>query len=107
MEAFVPNPAHFVNGQGIRVREITATSVSLQFSLHSATEQVVESQHVVLGPEGIRLFPHVIRYADPEEIDAMAAHAGLRLRERWAGWHAQQFSADAGRHISFYDLASA
>jgi hypothetical protein len=79
IEAFVPDPDYFADGQEVRVREITADSVSLQVSLHDATRQTVASQHVVIRQDGIQLHPHEIRYAWPHQIDDMANAAGLYL----------------------------
>jgi SAM-dependent methyltransferase len=105
MEAFVPDPDYFSHGQEVRVREIAADSVSLQVSMHDANRQIVTSQHVVIREDGIRLHPHEIRYAWPSEIDAMASCAGLRLRERWAGWRHQPFDHTASDHVSVYEAA--
>jgi SAM-dependent methyltransferase len=105
VEAFVPDPHYFPGGQEIRVREITADSVSLQVSLHDASRQTVASQHVVIREDRIQLHPHEIRYAWPQEIDDMASAAGLRLKERWAGWRRQPFDAEAREHVSVYEVA--
>jgi SAM-dependent methyltransferase len=105
IEAFVPDPAYFADGQEVRVREITADSVSLQVSLHDATRQTVASQHVVIRQDGIQLHPHEIRYAWPHEIDDMANAAGLHLRDRWAGWSGQRFDEGAREHVSVYEVA--
>ena len=89
------------------MREITADSVSLQVSLHDSSRQTVASQHVVIRQDGVRLHPHEIRYAWPSEIDAMASSAGLRLKERWAGWHRQPFDHTAIEHVSVYEAEDA
>lgn len=51
---------------------------------------------------GVRLFPVSLRYAWPAELDLMARLAGLRLRERWGGWHKERFGPDSGGHVSVY-----
>jgi len=107
IEVFVPTPDYFTNGQAVRVREITADSVSLQVSLHDPSRQTVASQHVVIRRDSVRLHPHEIRYAWPSEIDAMADSAGLRLKERWAGWRHQPFDQAAREHVSVYEAADA
>ncbi len=107
IEAFVPAPDHFAYGQEVRVREITAESVSLQVSLHDPIRQTVASQHVVIRQDGVRLHPHEIRYAWPSEIDAMANSAGLRLKDRWAGWRHQPFDQAAREHVSVYEAVNA
>ncbi|MGH2942034.1 MAG: class I SAM-dependent methyltransferase [Solirubrobacteraceae bacterium] len=106
IEAFVPLPDYFTDGQEVRVREITADSVSLQVSLHDPSRQTVASQHIVIRRNSVRLHPHEIRYAWPSEIDAMADSAGLRLKERWAGWRHQPFDQAAREHVSIYEAAN-
>jgi hypothetical protein len=60
---------------------------------------------VRLSNTGVRLFPVRIRYAWPSELDLMATMAGLRLRERWAGWGKHPFGAGSPAHVSVYELA--
>lgn len=106
LEAFVPNPARFPSDQELRIRGITADSVSLQVSRHHRETQRIESQHVGITRNGITLHPHVIRYAWLHEIDGWARDAGLHLQERWAGWAGEPFSDSSTDHISVYGLAS-
>jgi SAM-dependent methyltransferase len=42
------------------------------------------------------------RYTWPAELDLMARLAGMRLRERWAGWDRSPFTADSGQHVSVW-----
>ena len=55
----------------------------------------ITGQHVQITEAGIRLRPWMLRYLSPEELDAMAAEAGLRLVERHAGWRAEPFTGDS------------
>jgi len=57
---------------------------------------------VVLSGAGVRLCPIVTRYAWPSELDLMARIAGLRLKERWAGWNREPFIAASSTHVSVY-----
>lgn len=52
--------------------------------------------------DGVRLYPVVARYAWPSELDLMARIAGLRLKERWAGWNREPFNSASSRHVSVY-----
>jgi hypothetical protein len=36
------------------------------------------------------------------ELDLMARIAGLRLKDRWAGWNREPFTATSGSHLSVY-----
>jgi hypothetical protein len=61
---------------------------------------------VLIGKNGIDVYPLKIRYAFPAELDLMARLAGMRLQARWAGWNRQPFKADSELHVSVYELAS-
>jgi SAM-dependent methyltransferase len=98
----LPHPDHARAGQKSEIIELTADSVTLQFSLHNAAEQTLEYQRVVLGASGVVLHPWVLRYALPDELDEMAAQSGLRLRTRWADWDGEPFTQKSRRHISVY-----
>ncbi len=43
------------------------------------------------------------RYVWPSELDLMARIAGLRLRERCAGWQLEPFTAESRSHVSIYE----
>ena len=42
------------------------------------------------------------RYVWPSELDLMARMAGLRLRERWAGWAGEPFTSESEKHVSVW-----
>jgi SAM-dependent methyltransferase len=42
------------------------------------------------------------RYVWPAELDLMAQIAGLRLRERWAGWSREPFTSESRSHVSVW-----
>lgn len=105
LEVFVPDLCRFEDGQALRAVHVGDDVVRLDVTQHSRVEQQVRSQHVHLSEEGIRLYPVVLRYAWPSELDLMARLAGLELRHRWASWDKGAFSADSSRHISVYERA--
>ncbi|HET7573153.1 MAG TPA: class I SAM-dependent methyltransferase [Gaiellaceae bacterium] len=43
------------------------------------------------------------RAVSPAELDLMARFAGLQLRERWAGWSREPFTAESGSHVSVWE----
>jgi hypothetical protein len=69
---------------------------------HDPVTQRLYECHVALTAAGVRLNPIVTRYAWPSELDLMARIAGLRLRDRWAGWHREPFTAASRAHVSVY-----
>ena len=43
------------------------------------------------------------RYVWPSELDLMAELAGMRLRDRWGGWHGEPFTSESRRHVSIWE----
>ena len=103
LEAFVPDLTRFSHGQATHTSQIDSWHVRLDASRHDPIGQRVTTQHVVIGADGVRLYPAQIRYAWPSELDLMARLAGLRLRERWSSWQREPFTAASTRHISVYE----
>lgn len=105
VEAFVPDPTLYQNGQTIRASNVTAGEVNLHAARHDPVEQVVFGQQILINAEGVRLYPVKLRYAWPAELDLMARLAGLRLRVRWGGWRREPFNARSEKHVSVYERA--
>jgi SAM-dependent methyltransferase len=102
MEAFMPDPSRFERGQRVGVVDVDVDEVVLEASMHDPVEQRTRSQRVVMTPAGIRLYPVVIRYAFPSELDLMARLAGLRLLERWGDWDRTPLDASSAKHVSVW-----
>ena len=105
IEAFVPDLTRFTHGQRVGATAVGPDAVHLETSLHDPVAQRVRSQQVVITEQGVRLYPVEVRYAWPSELDLMARLAGLRLRDRWAGWSREAFDASSGTHVSVYERA--
>ncbi len=103
IEAFVPDTGRFDRGQRISTTNLGPDLIDLEASRHDPIAQRVESQHAIFRSSGIELYPVVIRYAYPPELDLMARLTGLRLRERWANWTKDAFTSDSAFHISVYE----
>jgi SAM-dependent methyltransferase len=100
VEAFVPDER---DGEAVDIRTMTADRVVLSISRHRAADQVAEGQFVELTEtHGVRLRPWAIRYASPQELDAMAAAADLTLAARWEDVARAPFTDDSVRHVSVY-----
>jgi SAM-dependent methyltransferase len=102
IEVFVPDPSRFVRDQHLEVRHVGVDSAVLSANRHDAATQRVDSLLVRLADEGVRTWPVRIRYAYPDELDLMAAEAGLRLEHRWGGWGGAPFDDDSVKHVSVY-----
>ncbi len=106
IEAFVPDPSRFDRGQRVSAIEVNTDEVRLEVTKHDPVAQQTVSQHVMIREDGVRLIPVRIRYAHVAELDLMARVAGLRLRERWAGWDREPFSISSQNHVSVYEPAA-
>jgi hypothetical protein len=102
VEAFVPEPEKYEGRVG--ASRIESDRVQIDVAQVDRAEQRSRSQHIVLTPQGAKLYPVSIRWAYPSELDLMARIAGLRLRERWSTWDEQPFTKTSGKHISVYEL---
>jgi SAM-dependent methyltransferase len=105
VEAFVPDVARFEAHQTVRVEDVKLDRARLEVSRHNPVLQTVDSHHVDLSGGSIELYPVSLRYAYPPELDLMARLAGMRLRERWGGWHKEPFGSHSTSHVSVYEKA--
>ena len=104
MQAFVPDTSRFdSHQQRVSVETVGVDEVTLETSSHDPVAQRTDSHHVVIREDGIRMYPVRIRYAYVSELDLMARLAGLRLKERWAGWGREPFPSPTWTHVSVWD----
>jgi Methyltransferase domain len=104
MQAFVPDASRFDHdGQRVSVEWMNLDEVSLEASTHDPFAQRTESAQIVIRDGSVRMHPVRIRYAYPSELDLMARLAGLRLRERWAGWDRQPYPSGNWMHVSVWE----
>ena len=52
--------------------------------------------------EPVRLRPWSVRWSTPEQLDAMAAAAGLEREHRWSDWEGGAFGPESPRHVSVW-----
>jgi SAM-dependent methyltransferase len=103
VEAYVPSFLYRLRGdQHVDAEAILFDQVRLDVLRHDAATQTIEESHVTLSAAGVRLDPVVQRYAWPSELDLMAHMAGLRLKQRWAGWNREPYSSTSTSHVSVY-----
>jgi SAM-dependent methyltransferase len=106
VEAFVPDSTRFTRHQTTGTDFLGADHLHLEASRHDPVTQTVDTQHVVLRQgQPVEMYPVSIRYSYPGEIDLMARLAGLRLRNRWGGWHREPFTSESNFHVSLYERA--
>lgn len=103
VEAFVPDFARLLAGQVTQTKRVEVDRVFLETTRYDTVAQRAYSHNIVMSEGGAKLYPVEIRYSWPPEMDLMARLAGLRLRERWGGWHREPFTAASTGHVSVYE----
>lgn len=104
VEAFVPSYLHRLrDNQYVDAEHLAVGAVTLDVGQHDPVAQILNESHVVLSAAGTQVVPIVTRYAWPSELDLMARIAGLRLRERWAGWNREPFTGSSRNCVSVYE----
>jgi len=102
VEAFIPAPLE-VNERRLAVREVSAESVVLIATDATAETGQVTGQHIELRDgQPVKLRPWKIRVCTPQQIDALAAAAGLELQQRHADWDGAEFDPQGTAHVSVY-----
>jgi SAM-dependent methyltransferase len=105
VEAFVPPAPDDAVGDAIGAvepRHIGVDEVVLTVSRLDPATHTITGQHVQITEAGIRLRPWMLRYLSPDELDALAGEAGLRLVARHAGWRDEPFTAESSHQVSAY-----
>lgn len=69
---------------------------------YDVASQGLISHHFELVGDRIEKSSGPFRYVWPSELDLMAEMAGMRLRERWAGWRREPFTSDSEQHVSVW-----
>ncbi len=103
VEAYVPDPADFDRDeQQVQVRSVTEDSVSVRVHRYDRTAQTFLRQTITFTNGTVALQPFGMHYRWPEQIDELAAAAGLSLEARYATWHRAPFDDTSRQHISVY-----
>jgi len=77
-------------------------NLRLDAARHDPVKQLLEETHMIRSSKGLHPNRIVTRYAWPSELDLMARIAGLRLKERWAGWSREPFTSTSSNCVSVY-----
>ena len=103
VEAFVPGSGMTEGGDRLELGRLDADVVVLRASRADPATGVVSGAHVELRDGApVRVRPWRLQVRSPEELDALAAAAGLALAERFGGWSGEPFDEDADVHVSVY-----
>ena len=101
VEVLVPALRRLPPGDTVRPFAVTPGHVGFD-EYEVATQHVVSHHYWIRGAE-LETFTAPFRYVWPAELDLMARLAGLCLRERWADWSRQPFTAESASHVSVWE----
>jgi hypothetical protein len=73
------------------------------FDEYDVATQWMASHHFRVVDGKLERFSVPFRYVWPSELDLMAEMAGMRLRERWAGWRREPFTSESEKHVSVWE----
>jgi SAM-dependent methyltransferase len=102
IEVGVPGLRQLPAGETFHVFDVSDAHVGIDE--YDVVRQGLVSHHLQRTPDGtFRRSSGPFRYVWPSELDLMARIAGLRLRERWAGWKREPFTSESRSHVSVWE----
>ncbi|QDY78158.1 class I SAM-dependent methyltransferase [Streptomyces qinzhouensis] len=99
-----PHPGVFPERQTVSLKRLAPGTSVLFTAENHRDEGEFHYNEVVLSDGALpRVLPGRMRYWQPEEIDVLAADAGLALRERWSDWNRTPYEPGTSpKHITLY-----
>ena len=101
IETGVPDLRRLTPGETDIVFHRDAEHVGVD-ELDVVTQRMVSHHYNRVG-DHYELVSVPFRYVWPSELDLMARIAGMRLRDRWAGWTREAFTAESRSHVSVWE----
>jgi SAM-dependent methyltransferase len=101
IEVGVPGLRHLPPGETIHAYHVSETRWS--FDEYDVANQGLTSHHFRIVDGRIDRLSIPFRYVWPAELDLMAQLAGMKLRERWAGWEREPFTSESTKHVSVWE----
>jgi SAM-dependent methyltransferase len=106
VEVVVPELRKIPHGQNIVPFHTGPDGCS--YTVYDTVTQDATCHYVTVSEDGRgRVTSTPFRYVWPAELDLMAQLAGMRPRERWAGWTREAFTQDSFRHVSVWEKQAA
>ena len=103
IEAFVPPDPADIPTASVAPSTLSTDRLVLTATRHDPGTQTISGHHVELVEgETVRLRPWLVRYATPDQLDEMAAAAGLTRESRHEGWLDEPFTDASGHHVTVY-----
>jgi SAM-dependent methyltransferase len=101
IEVHVPELRRLPPGQN--VVPVYARETQWAYDVYDTATQAMSSNYVTFEGGRARFTSIPFRYVWPAELDLMAQLAGMRPRERWAGWAREPFTSESRRHVSVWE----
>ena len=101
IEVAVPDLRRLPPGQSAVPFEVSPARWA--FDVYDTATQAMSSNYLDLTDGRGEYTSIPFRYVWPAELDLMARLAGLRLRERWAGWTREPFTSESRQHVSIWE----
>jgi hypothetical protein len=101
IEVLVPRLQRLPPGDSLQTFDLSPGHVGIDE--YDLANQGLVSHHYWLEDGRVEVFSPPFRYVWPAELDLMARLAGMRLRERWAGWQREPFTGESGKHVSVWE----
>ncbi len=101
VEVGVPALQRLPPGETVRV--FTLSTTRLGFDEYDVASQGLISHHYSLVDGRLEVVSIPFRYVWPSELDLMARLAGMKLRERFAGWRREPFTSESTAHVSVWE----
>ena len=92
---------------GERFQPFALDPTHLGFDEYDVVRQGLVSHHYWIEDGKVDVSSPPFRYVWPSELDLMARLAGMSLRERWADWEREPFTADSPKHVSVWEKPAA
>jgi SAM-dependent methyltransferase len=107
VEAYVPSAQRFAGENATRLESLPNGGYLVTAARDEPAAQRLELTFTIVRDGATTVLRQRLCYAGPDQLDALAEQAGLRLAERWAGWRGEPFSAASARQVALYRRAAA
>lgn len=102
VEVMVPLLRRVPPGETSRVFTLDRDHVGIE-TFDDLVGQIASSHHWMVTDGQLTRHSAPYRYVWPSELVLMARLAGLRLRDRWAGWHKEPFTSDSLSQVAVFE----
>jgi SAM-dependent methyltransferase len=103
VEVIVPQLRRVPPGGTSRVFALEPDHVGIE-TFEDVVGQIASSHHWIERDGRLIRHSAPYRYVWPSELDLMARLAGLKLRDRWAGWSKEMFTADSSSQVAVFEM---